>query len=77
MGRAAPAAPRRPLFAIATWASLLPHTKGNMTFLISVSVLAGIVAKGLGVLAVIFGSGVLLGVVLTVSLTRRSRRRDR
>ncbi len=48
-----------------------------MTFLISVSVLAGIVAKGLGVLAVIFGSGVLLGVVLTVSLTRRSRRRDR
>ena len=37
-------------------------------------VLAGIVAKGLGVLAIIFGMGMVIGVFLTVSVMRRVRR---
>lgn len=38
-------------------------------------VIAGIVAKGLGVIAVIFAAGLIIGVVLTLSLTARFRRR--
>jgi cell division protein FtsX len=37
-------------------------------------VLAGIIAKGLGVIAGIFFAGMILGVVLTVSVTTRLRR---
>ncbi len=37
--------------------------------------MAGIVAKGLGVLAVIFGAGLIIGVILTLTLTARFRRR--
>ena len=38
-------------------------------------VLAGIVAKGLGIIAGIFGLGILVGVVLTVMIGARFRRR--
>lgn len=38
-------------------------------------VIAGIVAKGLGVIAVIFLAGLIIGVVLTLSITARFRRR--
>lgn len=38
-------------------------------------VIAGIVAKGLGVIAAIFGVGLVIGVVLTLMLTARLRRR--
>lgn len=38
-------------------------------------VIAGLVAKGLGVIAVIFGAGLVIGVVLTLALTARFRRR--
>ena len=38
-------------------------------------VIAGLVAKGLGVIAVIFGAGIVIGVVLTLSITARFRRR--
>jgi hypothetical protein len=34
-------------------------------------ILAGIVAKGLGVIAIIFGVGLVVGIVLTVSVMRR------
>lgn len=37
--------------------------------------IAGLVAKGLGVIAVIFGAGIVIGVVLTLSITARFRRR--
>lgn len=37
-------------------------------------VLAGIVAKGLGIIAGIFGLGILVGVVLTVLIGARFRR---
>ncbi|MEA2398949.1 MAG: hypothetical protein QOK25_2505 [Thermoleophilaceae bacterium] len=37
-------------------------------------ILAGIVAKGLGIIAVIFGFGFLLGVVLTIAVGARFRR---
>jgi hypothetical protein len=37
-------------------------------------VLAGIVAKGLGAIAIIFGLGLLVGVILTLSISRRLRR---
>ncbi len=40
-------------------------------------VIAGLVAKGLGVIAVIFGTGIIIGVVLTLSITARFRRRSR
>ncbi|MDQ1358893.1 MAG: hypothetical protein QOF20_2102 [Acidimicrobiaceae bacterium] len=36
-------------------------------------VLAGIIAKGLGVIAGIFFAGMILGVVLTVGITSRLR----
>lgn len=45
-----------------------------MSMLAAIFVLAGIVAKGLGVIAIIFGVGLLFGVVLTLSLTSRFRR---
>jgi hypothetical protein len=38
-------------------------------------VLAGIVAKGLGIIAGIFGLGVLAGIVLTILIGARFRRR--
>ena len=38
-------------------------------------VTAGIVAKGLGIIAVIFGLGVIVGIVLTAMVTSRFRRR--
>lgn len=38
-------------------------------------VIAGLVAKGLGVIAVIFGTGIIIGVVLTLTITARFRRR--
>jgi hypothetical protein len=38
-------------------------------------VTAGIVAKGLGIIAGIFGIGVLVGIVLTVMITGKLRRR--
>jgi hypothetical protein len=45
-------------------------------FLVSTAlVIAGLVAKGLGVIAVIFGAGIVIGVVLTLSITARFRRR--
>ncbi|MDQ1393746.1 MAG: hypothetical protein QOF30_2723 [Acidimicrobiaceae bacterium] len=37
-------------------------------------VLAGIIAKGLGVIAGIFFAGMIIGVALTVSVTMRIRR---
>ncbi len=39
--------------------------------------LAGIIAKGLGVIAGIFFAGMIVGVVLTVSVTSRFRRLGR
>lgn len=36
--------------------------------------LAGIVAKGLGVIAIIFLAGLVVGVVLTMTLTAKFRR---
>lgn len=38
------------------------------------AVLAGIVAKGLGAIAIIFALGLIVGISLTVSVTRRFRR---
>jgi hypothetical protein len=38
---------------------------------VSALVLAGIVAKGLGIIAGIFGLGVLVGVVITAMVARR------
>jgi hypothetical protein len=40
-------------------------------------ILAGIIAKGLGVIAGIFLAGVIVGVVLTASVTMRVRRLGR
>jgi hypothetical protein len=40
-------------------------------------VLAGIVAKGLGVLAALVGAGFVVGVVLTLMVVGRFRRRRR
>jgi uncharacterized membrane protein SpoIIM required for sporulation len=37
-------------------------------------VLAGIVAKGLGAIAIIFVLGLVVGVILTLSISRRFRR---
>jgi hypothetical protein len=45
--------------------------------MVATLVLAGIVAKGLGIIAGIFGFGVLVGVVLTMMATRSIRRRTR
>ncbi len=41
----------------------------------SAFLIAGIVAKGLGVIAIIFGVGLIIGIVLTLMLTARIRRR--
>lgn len=41
----------------------------------STLVIAGIIAKGLGVIAGIFGAGMVIGIVLTLVLTARLRRR--
>lgn len=40
-------------------------------------VLAGIIAKGLGIIAAIFFSGVVLGVLVTVAFTVKLRRFSR
>jgi hypothetical protein len=37
--------------------------------------LAGIVAKGLGVIAIIFLAGLVVGILLTLSLTSKLRRK--
>ncbi|HEY1537787.1 MAG TPA: hypothetical protein VGF63_00210 [Solirubrobacteraceae bacterium] len=37
-------------------------------------VLAGIVAKGLGAIAIIFALGLIVGVILTLSISSRLRR---
>ncbi len=37
-------------------------------------IMAGIVAKGIGVILIIFGIGVVIGIVLTAALTSRLRR---
>ena len=39
--------------------------------------MAGIVAKGLGVIAIIFAVGVLVGIILTVTVARRIGARRR
>ena len=46
-----------------------------MTYIAVVTVLAGIVAKGLGVIAIIFAAGMVVGILLTASVTRRLRSR--
>lgn len=45
-----------------------------MSAVISHLVLAGIVAKGIGVILIIFGIGVVVGVVLMAALSFRLRR---
>lgn len=45
--------------------------------LIGLITLAGIVAKGLGVLAALIAGGFILGVIVTLTLTARLRRRRR
>ena len=45
-----------------------------MSFLVGMLVLGGIVAKGLGVIAIIFGLGLIVGVIVTLTATRRFRR---
>jgi hypothetical protein len=37
-------------------------------------VIAGIVAKGLGAIAIIFALGLIVGVILTLSISRKLRR---
>lgn len=44
---------------------------------VSALLLAGIVAKGLGIIAGIFAAGVLVGVVITVMITSRIARMRR
>jgi hypothetical protein len=43
--------------------------------MLALVVLAGIVAKGFGIIGVIFGAGLLVGVFLTLSIASRLRRR--
>lgn len=45
-----------------------------MSSLATVLVLAGLVAKGLGAIAIIFVLGLVVGVILTLSISRRLRR---
>jgi hypothetical protein len=45
-----------------------------MSFAIVSMLLAGIVAKGLGVIAIIFLVGLVVGIVLTMTLTAKFRR---
>ena len=42
---------------------------------LSAPLIAGIVAKGLGIIAGIFGFGLVVGIVLTVLISARFRRR--
>ena len=42
---------------------------------ITAVVFAGLVAKGLGIIAGIFGFGVIVGIALTIMATNRLRRR--
>ena len=44
-----------------------------MTFVAASAVLAGIVAKGLGAIAIIFVLGLIVGVMLTVTVTSKVR----
>jgi hypothetical protein len=37
-------------------------------------IVAGLVAKGLGAIAIIFALGLVVGVILTLSISRRLRR---
>jgi len=39
------------------------------------AILAGIIAKGFGVIGLIFLAGLIIGIVLTFSITRRLHRR--
>jgi hypothetical protein len=45
-----------------------------VSFFAATLVLAGIVAKGFGVIAIIFALGLIVGVILTLSISRRLRR---
>ena len=45
-----------------------------MSFCVAMLVLAGIVAKGLGAIAIIFALGLVIGVILTLSIGRKFRR---
>jgi hypothetical protein len=45
-----------------------------MNFPVEPLVIAGIVAKGLGAIAIIFALGLIVGVILTMSISRRLRR---
>lgn len=40
----------------------------------AVLTLSGIVAKGLGAIAIIFAAGLVVGIILTLSMTKRLRR---
>jgi len=40
----------------------------------AVALLAGIVAKGIGAIAIIFAIGLIVGIILTLSVGRRLRR---
>jgi hypothetical protein len=50
------------------------YVAGRVSVPFAGSGLGGIIAKGLGVIAGIFGLGVLLGVVLTLMISSRVRR---
>jgi hypothetical protein len=45
-----------------------------MSYSLAMAVLAGLVAKGLGAIAIIFALGLVVGVILTLSVTARLRR---
>lgn len=45
-----------------------------MSLSLGVLVVAGIVAKGLGAIAIIFALGLIVGVIATLSVSRRFRR---
>jgi hypothetical protein len=46
----------------------------GVTLTAAVVILAGIVARGLGIIAIIFGLGMLVGIVLALSVLRALRR---
>ena len=45
-----------------------------MNFPLETLVIAGIVAKGLGAIAIIFALGLIVGVILTMSISHKLRR---
>ncbi len=48
-----------------------------MIALIAAVAMAGIVAKGLGVIAIIFAAGIVVGIILTTTVVRRFGSRKR